>query len=107
MSTPRFVLSCLTSTCPSSSRLRTQVPLFSSPFFLLPLRSAISMTKILLCHPDASVYAHDRAFKTETLISTPKTTISTPKSLCLQIYIYSRKAFGKFDFRVFIVEVYV
>ena len=54
------------------------------------------MTEILLCHQDAYVYAHDGAFKTETLISTTKTTISTPESLCLQVYTYSREAFGKF-----------
>ena len=66
------------------------------PPFLLPLRSAISTTEILLCHQDAYAYAPDRAFQAETLISTTKTTISTPKSLCLQVYIYSREAFGKF-----------
>ena len=73
------------------------------PPFLLPLRSAISTTEILLCHQDAYVYTHDRAFQTETLISTTKTTIFTPKSLCLQVYIYSREASENFDFRVFIV----
>ena len=36
MSTPRFVLSCLTSPCHPSSRLRTQDPLYSSPFLLPP-----------------------------------------------------------------------
>ena len=73
------------------------------PPFLLPLRSAISTTEILLCHQDAYAYAPDRAFQVETLISTTKTIISTPKSLCLQVYIYSREASGNFDFRVFIV----
>ena len=90
---------------PHVLRPLARVPRFprTPPPFLLPLRSAISTTEILLCHQDAYVYAHDRAFKTETLISTTKTTISTPKSLCLQVYIYSREASGNSDFRVFIV----
>ena len=43
------------------------------------------------------------AFKTKMLISTPKTTIPTPESIMPTSYIYSREAFGKFDFLVFIV----
>ena len=81
MSTPRFVLSCLTSPCHPSFRLRTQVPLYSSPFSIassgpLYLRPRFyCATKTLISTLKTS------AFKTETLISTPKTTISTPESL--------------------------
>ena len=50
MSTPRFVLSCLTSPCHPFSRLRTQDPLYSSP---------MSTAKILLRHQDAYVDAQD------------------------------------------------
>ena len=81
MSTPRFVLSCLTIPCHSSSRLHTQVPLYSSPFSIassgpLCLRPRFyCATKTLISTLKTS------AFKTETLISTPKTTISTPESI--------------------------
>ena len=101
MSTPRFVLPCLTSTCPPSSRLRTHAPLYSFPFFycpsgpLYPRDSPVPPRRLCL-RPDG-------AFQAETLISTTKTNISTPKSLRLLVYIYSREASGNFDFRVFIV----
>ena len=49
----------------------------------------MSTAKILFVQQDAYSYA--------------KTTISTPEPLCLPVYIYSREAFGTFDFRVFIV----
>ena len=81
MSTPKFVLSCLTSPCHSSSHLRTQVPLYSSPFSIassgpLCLRPRFyCATKALMSTLKTS------AFKTETLISTPKATISTPESI--------------------------
>ena len=84
-----LVLSCLTSPCHPSPRLRTQDPCIPPPFFHCLLRTAMSTAKILFVHQDAYSYA--------------KTTISTPEPLCLLVYIYSREAFGTFDFRVFIV----
>ena len=60
-------------------------------------RSYAKLTKTLISMLKTS------AFKTKTLISTPKTTISTPESIMPTSYIYSREAFVKFDFRVFIV----
>ncbi|CAM9759303.1 unnamed protein product [Ascophyllum nodosum] len=80
MSTPRFVLSCLTSPCHPSSRLRTQDPLYSSPFFCL-LRTAMSTAKILLYTKTLISTLKTHAFRTKTPIATPKTTISTPEPI--------------------------
>ena len=87
MSTPRFVLSCLTSLCHPSSYLRTQDPLYSSPLPIafsgpLCLRPRFyCATKTLMSTSKINIYAGVIMSKTTTLIFTPKTTISTPESI--------------------------
>ena len=88
ISTPRFVLSCLTSPCHPSSCLRTQDPLHSSPLPIafsgpLCLRPRFyCATKTLMSTSKINIYAGVVIMpKTKTLVSTPKTTISTPESI--------------------------
>ena len=70
-----LVLSCLTSPCHPSPRLRTQDPCTPPPFFYCLLRTAMSTAKILFVHQDAYSYA-------KTTISTPEPIM--PTSLYLQ-----------------------
>ena len=60
----------------------------------------MSTAKILLYTKTLIFTLKTNAFRTKTLITTPKPTISTQSLLCLQV-IHSREAFGKSDFRVF------
>ena len=83
MSTPRCVLSCLTSTCPSSSHLSTQIPLYSSPFSIVPqVRYVYDQDSTVpprrLClrsrqsfyDRDAYIYAQDHYIYPEGIMST-------------------------------------
>ena len=94
MSTPRFVLSCLTSPCHLSSRLRTQVPLYSSPFsiassgplYLRPrfycvtktlmsttkmdIYSTVSPRRLFMSTTEMDIYAGVYYFYNQDLIST-------------------------------------
>ena len=76
MSTPRFVLSCLTSPCHPSSRLRTQVPLYSSPFPIAssgPLRlrpNFYCATKTLMSTTKMDIYAGVHYVYNQDFIST-------------------------------------
>ena len=76
MSTPRFVLSYLTSPCHPSSCLRTQDPLYSSPFSIassepLCLRPRFyCATKTLMSTPKIDIYAGVYYVYNQDLIST-------------------------------------
>ena len=89
-------------------------PAYSGSPVLLPyyclLRTAMSTTKILLRHQDAYVDVQDKpihrsilCLRSRRLYLRPRPLYLHRSPLCLQVYIYSREAFGKFDFRVFIV----
>ena len=94
MSTPRFVLSCLTFPCPLSSCQRTQFFPYPLPLFYCLFQVRYDYDQAMLCHPDAYLYDQDAYIYA-------KITISAQEPLCLQVYLYSREASGKFDFRVF------
>ena len=95
VATPRFVFSCLIFPCPLSPCQRTQFPSYPLPLFYCPFQVRYIYDQAMLCHPDAYFYDQDANIYA-------KITISTQEPLCLQAYLYSREAFGKFDFRVFL-----
>ena len=83
MSTPRFVLSCLTSTCQPSSRLRTHAPLYSFPFSIapqvryihdrdspVPPRRLCLRSRQSIPGRDAYIYDQDHYIYTEVIMST-------------------------------------
>ena len=76
MSTPRFVFSCLMFPFHPSSRLRTQDPLYSSPFFIaspgpLCLRPRFyCATKTLMSTPKIDIYAGVHYVYNQNIIST-------------------------------------
>ena len=84
-----LVLSCLTSPCHPSPRLRTQDPCIPPPFFIASSGPLCLRLRFYLY--------------TKTPIATPRPLYLHRSPLCLQVYIYRREAFGTFDFRVFIV----
>ena len=83
-----LVLSCLTSPCHPSPRLRTQDPCTPPPFFIASSGPLCLRLRFYLY--------------TKTPIATPRPLYLHRSPLCLPVYIYSREAFGTFDFRVFI-----
>ena len=104
ISTPRFVPSCLTSPCHSSSRLRTQVPLYFSPFFLLPPQVRDVYDQDSTVPPRRlSLRSRQVHLRPTRLYLRPRPLYLHRSPLCLQVYVYRREAFEKFDFRVFIV----
>ena len=84
-----LVLSCLTSPCHPSPRLRTQDPCIPPLFFIASSGPLCLRLRFYLY--------------TNTPIATPRPLFLHRSPLSLPVYIYSREAFGTFDFRVFIV----
>ena len=91
MSTPRFVLSCLTSPGHSSSRLRTQVPLYSSPFSIASSAPPCLRPRFYCATKTLISTLKTSAFKTETLVRPvmPNLPLSSSSRLRTQVPLYS------------------